>query len=440
MKNRFMKSEFFKKGFIKKICLALLITGFALGLHSQAWKKNIKKKNPDFFTIKAAFEKACKGKDIKTINGWKQFKRWEWFMENRVNEAGYLDSMKLWEAIKVKKRRFSGSKQSISDWSEIGPRDIPSGGGLGRINCIAFDPDDSDTMWIASPSGGLWKTTDAGSNWSTRTDDLPNIGVSWILIDPEDSDIMYIATGDGDGGDTYSVGVLKSTDGGDSWDTTGLQGDITSYWLIRKMLFYPGNSHTIIAATDGGIFKTTDGGTSWTETQAGYFRDIEVNASSPNIWYASVSWNGIFKSTDGGDSWAKVGSGLPVTGFQRIELDISPSTPTTIYALYCDDDNNGFFGIYRSTDSGSTWTRQASSPNLLGWAYNGDDTGGQGYYDLTLAVNPTNADEIYVGGVNLWKSSDAGVSWVCIAHWYGNGGRPYVHADHHFLEFQPGSS
>ncbi|MCP4147777.1 MAG: hypothetical protein GY757_08495 [bacterium] len=430
-----------KNEYLNRVNFVLLMMCFAIGLHSQAWKEDIKKKNPDFFTIKAAFEKASEGKDITTIPGWKKYKRWEWFMESRVNDAGYLDSMKLWEAIKVKKKRFAGSKTVTSDWREIGPRNIPSNdsmGGLGRINCITFDPADSDTIWVGCPSGGLWKTTDGGSNWSTNTDDLPNIGISWVLIDPGNSDIMYIASGDADGVATYSLGVLKSTDGGDNWSTTGLQASVLNGMLMRKMLFQPGNSNTIIVAADDGIYKTTDAAATWTKRQSGEFKDIEVNASSPNIWYAAAYGDGIYKSTDSGNSWTKVNTGLPTADFNRIELDISESTPSTIYALYSGK-NWAFHGLYRSTDSGSTWTEQATSPNLLGWEYTGSDSRGQGYYDLTLAVNPTNADEVYVGGVNIWKSGDAGVSWNCIADWLGHSGST-VHADHHYMEFLPGSS
>ncbi|MCP4156305.1 MAG: glycosyl hydrolase, partial [bacterium] len=378
---------------------------------------------------------------MTTVKGWKQFKRWEWFMENRVNNAGYLDSMKLWEALKVKKRRFSGTKTATSNWTEIGPRAIPTaGGGLGRINCITVDPGNSNIMWVGSPSGGLWKTTDGGANWSTNTDDLAAIGVSWILIDPDDTDIMYIASGDGDAGDCYSLGVLKSTDGGDTWNTTGLQSTTTDFRRIRKLLFYPGDTDTIIAAVNQGIYKTTDGGTTWSNKQSGDFKDIEVNATDPTIWYAAARSDGIYKSTNSGNTWTQLTTGLPTSGFDRMELDISQSTPTTIYALYSKTSDDGFYGLYRSTDSGNNWTQQSSTPNLLGWSYAGDDSGGQGWYDLTLAVNPTNANEVYVGGVNVWKSTDAGVSWDSIAHWNGAGGRPYVHADHHFMEFLPGSS
>ncbi len=429
---------------MKRIWLLLLIVCISIGLHSQAWKRGIKKENPNFFDLQKAFNKECEGKDITTVNGWKQFKRWEWFMENRINTDGYLDSMKLWQAIKTKRERFGNSKNSVvSNWTEIGPKRIPGGrlgGGLGRINCITFDPVNTDIIWVCSPSGGLWKSTNGGLDWSTNTDDLANIGVSWILIDPANRQKMYIATGDGDAGDTYSIGVLKSTDGGDSWQTTGLQPDVTDFLEIRKILFHPNDSNTILAATNDGIYKTTDGGASWTIKQTGIFKDIEVNPATPSIWYAAKRSYGVFKSTDSGDTWTQLLTGLPTSGVSRIELVIAPSRPSTVYALYSNLSFSGFYGLYRSKDNGSTWTLQADTPNLLGWDYNGSDRGGQGWYDLTLAVNPVRAYEVYVGGVNIWKSGDAGVTWDCVAHWVGDNGIPEVHADHHFLEFQPGSS
>ncbi|MCP4217293.1 MAG: hypothetical protein GY765_21800 [bacterium] len=423
------------------IVLFIVCFSISIGLGAQEWQRNIKKKNPTFYDIRDAFYRHADGKDITKVPGWKQFKRWEWFMENRVDASGRLDSRLFWQALAEKKKKARTSVNAItSSWTELGPVGIPSGGGgMGRVNCVTYDPSDATIMWACAPSGGLWKSTDSGATWSTSTDDLPNIGISWIVINPDNRNIMYIATGDGDGGDTYSLGVMKSTDGGSSWNTTGYQTDITSYRKLRKLVMHPSDTDTLLSADSYGIYKTTDGGDTWARKQTGNFKDIEVNLSTPTIWYAAAREDGIYKSINSGETWSELTSGLPTFGFVRIELAVAASTPSTVYALYSNDDG-ALYGLYRSVDSGATWTLQASTPNLLGWSVIGADSTGQGAYDLTIEVNPINADEVYLGGVNLWKSTNGGTAWSCIGHWYGASGTPYVHADHHYLAFKPGSS
>ena len=114
------------------------------------------------------------------------------------------------------------------------------------VNCIAFDPINHNTIWIGSPAGGLWKSSDGGSNWDTNTDNLPVIGVSHIAIDPYNSQVMYIVTGDSYATDTYSIGVLKSTDGGLNWNTTGLSYNITQEKTVNKVIINPNFHETIL--------------------------------------------------------------------------------------------------------------------------------------------------------------------------------------------------
>ncbi|MCP4220571.1 MAG: hypothetical protein GY765_38445, partial [bacterium] len=315
-----------------------------------------------------------------------------------------------------------------------------TGGGAGRINCVAYNPGNTDIIWVGAPAGGLWKSTNGGVTWSTTTDDLANIGVSWIVIDPNNTNIMYLATGDGDGYDTYSIGILKSTNGGVTWNTTGLSMGVSSYWAFRKVLMHPSNSAILIAVSNAGIYKSTNSGTNWSQIIVGNFRDIEVNESTPTVWYAARHGYGVYKSTDTGDSWGQLSTGLPISAPGRVEVEVAQSMPTTVYALYAAS-GGGYYGLYRSTDSGANWGLQSSTPNLLGWydGTGGDATGGQGSYDLTLAVNPSDATEVYVGGVNIWRSTNSGVNWSVNSfwyYWYTN----YAHADHHYLEFKHGSS
>lgn len=409
-------------------------------LSAQPWVENIAKENPNFYDLQKSFEDYWTGKPYEKGKGWKQFKRWEWFMQSRVDQNGNLDPTALWSGWQEKQQNFGQRDERNGDWTILGPQEfIPEAGGAGRLNCIAFDPTDADIIWVGSPSGGLWKSVDAGQTWATNTDYLPTLGVTAIVIDHTNPDIMYIGTGDGDAGDTYSVGVLKSTNGGENWEMCGLNWYTVQARRISSLIMHPEDNQFLIAATDSGIYKSVDGGENWDNKITGNYKDLEIDPTNPDVWFAASTR--IYRSTDSGENWTMQGSGLPNSSISRVAIDIAPSHgmydhPSIIYALFANSYDAGFYGVYRSIDGGENWTTQATSPNLLGWQYDGSDNGGQGWYDLTIGVSPVNPDNVYVGGVNQWKSIDGGVNWTLMSHWWGDNA-PYVHADHHAFEFHP---
>ncbi len=118
--------------------------------------------------------------------------------------------------------------------------------GVGRLNCVAFHPTSATTIFVGAPSGGMWKTTNDGGSWTNLCDGLPAIGVSGIVIHPTNANIIYILTGDGDGGDTKSIGVLKSTNGGTTWETTGLSWGINENVRGYKLRMSPSNNSTFV--------------------------------------------------------------------------------------------------------------------------------------------------------------------------------------------------
>ncbi len=414
-------------------------------LLSQQWMETAQNGKLNLYEAKKAFETYWQGKNIKDQSvvkgkGWKPFKRWEWFMEPRVNGEGYLDPAALWHGWTEKQRLFPEEKRNTSvNWVNLGPESsYPVGGGAGRVNCIAFDPFDPDIVWAGSPSGGLWKSVNGGATWNNSWDDLPNLGISSIVIDHKNPDTMYVATGDGDAGDTYSIGVLKSTDGGSTWFTTGLSYAVSSGIRIRKLVMHPVNNRFLIMAASDGLYYTADGGSSWNQPRTGGFYDIEMFPGNSDIWYAAQGTK-VFKSTNAGTAWFASGSGLPTTGLYRIALAVTPSAPGYVYALICNNTDYGFKGFYISRDSAKTWIAQNTTKNILGWNTSGSDAGGQGWYDLVTAASPADSLTVFAGGVNIWKSTNGGVTWVLNAHWYGGGGKPYVHADQHVFEYVPGT-
>ena len=426
---------------MKKILVLLLFPTF---LFSQIWIDKMQDPNNNFYDTQREFENYWEDRTIEKGKGWKQFKRWENFIAPRVYPDGVQHPDILFQ--EYNKIKQGSNPQYLvsptSNWEQVGPNNVPltSSGtkrGIGRVNTIAFHPTNPDIIYVGAPAGGFWKSTDHGQNWSTTTDFLTNLGVSDIAIDPTNPDIIYIATGDRDAGDTYSYGLMKSIDGGNTFNTTGLSFNITNYYRGNRVLIDPNNTNIIIVATNGGIFRSEDAGVSFTNTYSGInMTDIEFHVTNSNIIYGASKGNtSIYKSTDNGVTWSQSGSGLPSTSnVVRACVAVTEDNPQVVYALF-GDNNNGFYAVYKSTDEGLNWTQQANSPNLLGWSVNGTDNDGQAWYDLALTVSPTDENILFVGGVNCWKSSDGGVSWTINTHWYGASGTTYMHADEHMLKY-----
>ncbi len=413
-------------------------------IYSQQWMDAIPvADNRNFYKIQEEFNKYWEGKVVTKGVGWKPFKRWEWFWGQRVFPSGILprpDILKVNMDEHIKK--FPKQKINISaNWSSLGPATVPNVGsqghsGLGRINCIAIHPTTSSTIFVGAASGGLWKSTDSGTNWTTVTDNLGSLGVTSIAFDPNDANTIYIATGDGDASNTYSLGVMKSTNGGNTWNTTGLSWTTSQTTTISKIVVHPTNSNIILASTSLGVYKTSNAGTTWSQVLSDVFlqSDLEVNIVNPTIWYAAYISGGIYKSTNSGDSFTKLTTDLPSGGFGRIAIAVSGST---VYSLFCNS-SSGFYGLYKSTNDGINWTQKSTTPNILSW--DGTGTTGQGWYDLTLDVDPINSAIVYAGGVNNYRSTNSGVNWTKISEWYTGTGISYSHADQHAFAFLPGTS
>ncbi|PLX03332.1 MAG: glycosyl hydrolase, partial [Marinilabiliales bacterium] len=427
--------------------LFIIIFLFTSELFAQPWMSLIPKEkadNPGFYEQQKAFNEYWKDKEVTRSKGWKQFKRWEAFMEPRVFPDGNFDNTALFrEFNKLNTRTTKGINSS--NWEQLGPVDVPinqlsyPSKGIGRLNCVAFHPSNSNIIWVGAPAGGIWVSNDGGSSWSTQSDLFTNLGISDIEFNPLDPDVIYVATGDGDGSNTYSYGILKTEDAGASWDAV-FPLSIASGNTIRRILVNTSDPDIVLAATSAGIYVSVNAGITWYNKQSGNFKDMEFNPNSPNVVYAS-SYDyygdaGVYKSTDGGLSWTQLTNGLPLSGVGRIELAVTEANSSMVYAL-CANTDNGFYGLYRSYNSGGSWSLASSSPNILGHAEDGSEAGGQAYYDLALEVSSTNENILYSGGVNIWKSTNAGSSWSLNAHWYGGGGAEFVHADQHFFAIHP---
>ncbi len=382
------------------------------------------------------------GQKIKA-GGWKQFKRWEWFWARRVDpQTGNFPRRSAMEVYNDYLKENPGQRSTSGNWSSMGPTSSTGGyAGIGRINCVGFHPTDNNNFYIGAAAGGIWETTDGGTTWTAIGDDNSSLGVSDIIvIDGTPNDIIYLATGDRDHSDTYSVGVLKSVDGGTTWSTTGLNWTQSQNYIIYRLIMDPNNNSILYAATNGGVYKTTNDGTSWSQITTEIFKDLEFNAGNSAMLYGSTNWGEIYRSTNSGSSWTMVYS---QSAGRNTRIAVTDNNTSVVYVVMSSS-SNGLHGVFKSTDSGATFSQvfSGATTNLLDWACDGSGSGGQGWYDLCIAVDPNDADNLFVGGVNTWESTDGGSSWDISNHWSGTCGglATTVHADKHYLEYQNSSS
>ena len=426
----------------KVLFLVLTISLLANSLLAQSsnWREFILDGTTNFYEVQKSFEEEWRviERPYPKGKGFMAYKRWEWYNEPRVYPSGKrIPTNAIQLAKQENPAMFPPPSGASGLWTYIGNNAVPGGGGgAGRVNAVRPQPGSSTIFYACAPAGGLWKTTDSGVTWSVvNTDYLDAIGATDVAIDPSNNNILYLATGDGDAGDTYAIGILKSTDGGATWSTTGLNWNVTQGRMISRLLIHPTNSSILLAATSLGIYKSINAGVSWVLTSAGSFKDMEFKPGDPTVVYASGTT--FIKSSDTGDNFTAITSGLPASNVGRLSIAVSAANAATVYVLAAKNTDSGFLGIYKSTNSGVGFTSMATTPNLLGWNANGGDAGGQGWYDLAIECSGTDANTLWVGGVNIWKSTNGGTTWACNAHWTGSGGLPYVHADVHCLTWVP---
>ena len=425
---------------MKRIILTLLSITFSFPfLSAQLWLNEMGKPNANFYDVQAAFETEWANKPYQKGKGYKQFKRWEWLMEQRIGPNGEMpDPMALFTALKERRSLESSfERRRAAGWSSLGPASVTPQAfnpGNGRVNVVTEDPNDPSTIYVGTPAGGIWKTTNDGASWTPLFDDMVTLAISGIVIDPNNSQIVYAATGDGDGGDMSSIGVVKSTDGGQNWNLTGLNFIVTASRRTHRLIMDPTNSSILFCAAENGLYKTEDAGTTWTRVMSGNIRDVKFKPGDPTTVYATTK--AFHLSTDGGTTFSSNATGLPpAENVNRIHIGVSADDPAVVYLVCGNAINAGFLGLWRSSDAGATFTQRSSTPNIFGLTENGSDNGGQSWYDMAIDVNPTNVNDVYVGGINVWRSTNGGQNWTISSHWVFPSSIGYVHADIHYLKF-----
>ncbi|HEY6172069.1 MAG TPA: hypothetical protein VIX80_07420, partial [Candidatus Kapabacteria bacterium] len=398
-------------------------------------------------------------KNIKPDKGKKNFDKperyFEWFYGQRAFGLGYIpkdgrvkaltqrDGLRAGYLQQGKQTPQSGGNSqnpAAITWSAIGPINIQEGAlaHAGRIRTIATHPNDGNIAYIGAAMGGVWKTTTAGKSWIPLSDNAYSLAVGALALDPVNPSILYAGTGEQTQNVDayYGIGIMKSADSGKTWVPSGLN----QVGAFSKVIVHPINNNTVYAAgsrSGGGVYITDDAAKTWRKAAGGLppgdVTDIALAIDgATTVLYAALASQGTFRSNDGGATWIRVHS---YTQMRRILLGVNPKNWRDIIDMSVDFEG-GLEGIMRSTVGGGEnddWSAIDGQlqPELIFGNNN------QGWYDAYVVRNPDNADEVLVGGISVWRSSDAGDSWADVGQAYQAGG---IHPDQHYAAYaKPGS-
>jgi photosystem II stability/assembly factor-like uncharacterized protein len=324
--------------------------------------------------------------------------------------------------------------QNLASFSQHGPVKFPSNPsvqttGMGRVSQLVYHPTDSNILYAVSASGGLFKSSNEGYTWKPLTDFLPQMTCASLLVNPLNPNTLYLGTGDANYNST-GRGVYKSTDGGKTWSlfNTGMGNK-----LVSRMAFQPNDTSVIIAACSDGMYKSINGAQTWVKksTATTSYRDLSYRPQSNSIVYAASNSH-FYRSFDNGETWLQTNINSSIT-CAGIKFALTQADTSRIYCVaWRSGGSTPFGGVYQSNNNGASFTLKADTPNILGYSGTGSTMDGQGAYNLCIVADPTNANVIYIGAINVWKSTNAGAAFTLLSHWgYG------VHADKHDFIFSP---
>ncbi len=372
----------------------------------------------------------------------------------------------------IKTLNASAKTTALVSWTERGPNNIG-----GRVRAVLFDRADAtgNTVYVGSVAGGLWKTTNFKTTctWNRVLTVSANLAISAIAQDPNNFNRLYIGTGEGFGNfdAVGGGGVFTSADGGANWtilNTTSVASNLNSPYFYINDIKVDANGYIYLATSGwycntGGLFKSKDLGVSFTRITTnpgtttcasfinGQGNNIQI-ASNGDVYASTGTGNGArvyvsrvanFTPTTVGDlnNFTNI---TPAGTFTRIEIAVAPNTPGTLYGIFTN--GSAATSIQKTINSGTSWTTCAN-PNSTSNGSTQNFASAQAWYSIAIAVDPNDANSVVVGGLDLCRSKDGGVSFEQISVWSGfmvpsplTFANNYAHADHHKIIYQPGSS
>ena len=330
---------------------------------------------------------------------------------------------------------FSGTEAQTS-WTPLSPNFFPTNAsgqihGLSRVSQVKFHPTNANKIYAVSSRGGLFITTNAGTNWTLAAgcDIMPQLRLNSVCIDHTNDQVLYLGSGDANYYYTGN-GVYKSTNGGNTFSSSGLAGR-----LVVEILMNPVNNQMLIAATDAGIYKSSDAGANWTLKTSSSLacRDMVFKANAGTQTLFVCTYSDLYRSNDMGETWTQLTSGIYIpTGYTTgggCRLAVTPADSNLVYFAMIA--KNGT--IFKSTNGGNSFVnlKDTIMPNLT--AYDNTTTStGQGDYNCMFSADPVNANILYFGSHNFWKSTNGGVNWTKMTNWYA-----ILHTDMHWVKVNP---
>lgn len=370
--------------------------------------------------------------------------REQWFSESRglgdLNRPDRLRRAAL-EATRAM-RDVERLRDSRAAWTEMGPSPMnmfqwAMGRVAGRIAALAVHPDDDQIIYLGAASGGLWKTTDGGGQWTSIFDDIGTLTIGCVVLDPQDPQTVWVGTGEQRQSCTsyFGLGLFKSGDAGASFvEMNGSGSSTLDLSYVAAVAIHPTNDQIVLAGGHGwcnqgvyeygGLFRSTDRGQTWTKVLTGSVNDIIADPAHPGTFYvASGRWglstDGIYKSTDGFATWNRLENGIAYgSQIGRCRLTQSPSNSLVLYALM--NMSGSGTRIYKTADGGASWTLQNTSA-----------CEGQCDYNLCIDVHPTNPNTLLVGSIRFARSTNSGQSLTYLTSGWGSS--QTVHQDTHVL-------
>lgn len=363
--------------------------------------------------------------------GSKFYERWLYEEQFNRDANGYIiNKVSQHQAFEAAIAKMN-LKQTRAAWVELGPSTFTPttswNPGVGRCDAIAVQASNPLIMYAATPGGGIWKSSNGGTSWACLTDNYSAayFSVTWIAIDPNNANNVYATLTSG--------GVIKSTNAGATWTAAG-----TGVSSAKRVLVHPNASNVIYTTGSNGIWRSINSGTSWTQTSTINTEDIVLQPNSAAIMYATSSGVNTFRrSVDSGKTWTVITSGITTSG--RTLVGVSPNNANVVYLSQAKSDES-FGRLYKSVDGGLNFTTTVigsptTNTNYFGYEANGSGTGGQASYDMGIAVNPTNANEVHIAGIICWKSINGGTSFTATTEWFYPTTVGYNHADVHHLVY-----